>query len=266
MKDPNPSVKGGGIEFLRANGVEVVVGVLESEAQRQNEIFIKYVKTGMPFVMVKCAATLDGRIATRSGDSKWVSSGSSRQFVHQLRDQVDGILVGKNTVLLDNPSLTTRLPGKDGKDPHRIILDTHLDIPETSALLHLDSTAETFIFTGPEIANEKRSRLEKSGARILTSPLADGRVDLVSVMKTLGELGITSVLVEGGSRIIGAAFSSGLVDKLYFFYSPKILGGNDGVPITWGKGKGQMRDCLNVTDIQLRRFENDILIEGYVNG
>ncbi|MBW2562184.1 MAG: bifunctional diaminohydroxyphosphoribosylaminopyrimidine deaminase/5-amino-6-(5-phosphoribosylamino)uracil reductase RibD, partial [Deltaproteobacteria bacterium] len=196
MEDPNPDVAGGGIRFLKSHGVTVASGVCEDEALRLNESFIKYVRTKRPFVILKCAATLDGRIATKTGDSKWVTGERSREFVHRIRHAVDGIMVGIDTVHADDPSLTTRLDGVAARDPIRIILDTNLSISETARLLRLDSDAATFIVSKPfdlmtsaQIA--KKERLEKRGVRIIGAELKNDWIDLSSLMETLGRLEIT---------------------------------------------------------------------------
>ena len=263
MGDPNPGVKGGGIDRLRAAGLEVVEDVAHRAAQRQNEFFLKHTRTGTPFVILKCAATLDGRIATRTGDAQWVSGPQSRGFVHALRHAVDGILVGVGTVKADDPSLTTRLPEGGGRDPQRIILDTHLSIPVNARVLTQSSKAQTILVTGPDATESARRKVEQTGARVLTVPCRDGRVDLHVLMKILGAEGFSSVLVEGGSRVCGAALRAGIVDKLYFFYAPKLLAGDDGIPISQGAGCERMQDCLNVHHLTVHRFGPDVMIEGY---
>ncbi|MFZ5564691.1 MAG: bifunctional diaminohydroxyphosphoribosylaminopyrimidine deaminase/5-amino-6-(5-phosphoribosylamino)uracil reductase RibD [Thermodesulfobacteriota bacterium] len=263
MRDPNPHVAGGGIEYLQANGTAVTVGVCESEAKKQLEWFSKYIITGRPFVTVKCAMTLDGRIATRAGDSRWVSGEASRAFVHKLRHASDAILVGVGTVNADNPRLTARIEGTRTKDPMRVVLDTHLSIREDAALFGLDSSAGTMMVVGPDHDVAKRDRL-KAKARFLDAGLADGRIDLDRLMEDLGKAGVTSLLIEGGARVIGSAFAAGIVDKVCFFYAPKILGGDDGVPVCAGAGPERMADALPVRDISVLRFGDDIMIEGYM--
>ncbi len=268
MNDPNPGVKGGGLDYLESCGISITLGVCEKEAKRLNEIFIKHALTKRPFTIVKCAATLDGRIATKTGDSRWVTGEESRQFVHQLRHAVDAIMVGINTVEKDNPSLTTRLttPIKNVKqlDPTRIILDTHLRISEKAKLLQLHSDSDTILITGPLISNDKKTRLEKKGVRVIESPVLDGLIDLDRLMDLLGSLGITSLLIEGGGRVFASALSAGIVDKVLFFYAPKILGGDDGIPICRGPGVDLMDYCIPVMDIRVRRFGDDVMIEGYI--
>jgi diaminohydroxyphosphoribosylaminopyrimidine deaminase/5-amino-6-(5-phosphoribosylamino)uracil reductase len=264
MPDPNTDVTGGGADFLKTHGIEVAIGVCEDRAQKLNEIFIKYSRTKRPFVFVKCAATLDGRIATRTGDSKWITNEKSRRFVHRLRSAVDAIMVGINTVRRDDPRLTTRLQDRPGKDPVRIILDTHLTISPDARVLRQKSNAETILVTGSTVSGDKKSALERAGAHVIDLPLKEGRIDLTHLMKQLGSMQITSLLIEGGSQVIASAFRAGIVDKAYFFYAPKILGGDDGVPICKGPGPDLMRRAIPLKDIRVQLFDNDVLIEGYV--
>jgi diaminohydroxyphosphoribosylaminopyrimidine deaminase/5-amino-6-(5-phosphoribosylamino)uracil reductase len=264
MTDPNPDVTGGGIDYLKAHGLQVTLGVCQEKALRLNEAFIKFISTQRPFVILKCAATLDGRIATRSGDSKWITNEQSRSFVHHLRHSVDGILVGINTVKADNPSLTTRLDNGAGMDPVRIILDTHLSIPAAARILRLDSDSDTVLVAGKKVNPQKRAAVEKNGVRVIEAPLTDNRIDMVTLMDQLGAMGITSLLIEGGGRVIASALNSGIVDKVVFFYAPKILGGDDGISICRGEGPASMKDCIAVKDISVQRFGDDVMIEGYV--
>ena len=269
MHDPNPEVKGGGIDYLQQRGIIVKTGVCKEQAERLNEIFIKYVTTHRPFTIIKCAATLDGRIATRTGDSRWVTGEESRKFVHRIRHAVDAIMVGINTVEKDDPSLTTRLGnftgGLKGLDPVRIILDTHLKIIEDAKLFRIDSESDIIIITGQSVSEDKKGRIEQLGAKIIEFPVKDGLIDLDVLMDRLGELGITSLLIEGGSRVIASALSAGIVDKIFFFFAPKILGGDDGVPICQGQGADLMENCIPVKDITVRQFGNDVMIQGYID-
>ncbi len=264
MGDPNPSVTGGGNAYLETKGIEVLSGICKDEASRLNEVFVKHIQTGRPFVIVKCAATLDGRIATRTGDSKWVSGAESRRFVHRLRHAAGGIMVGIETIRQDDPSLTTRLDDMKGTDPIRIILDTHLSISETAKVLHLDSDANTILVTGESVSAEKKRRIESRRAKVMPSPLKAGQIDLDLLMERLGAIGITSLLIEGGGRVIASAFQAGIVDKIHFFYAPKILGGDDGVPICKGPGPTLMSESLQIEEMNVGRFGEDVMIEGYV--
>lgn len=265
MKDPNPDVKGGGIDYLKQHGIDIVLGVCKDKAKKLNEAFIKYVGTKRPFVIIKCAVTLDGRIATKTGDSRWVSGKESRAFVHRLRHAADAIMIGINTVKQDDPSLTTRLNDLKGHDPFRIILDTHLAISENAKVLRLNSASDTIIVTGNSISEKKKAQIENKRIRIIKSSVKDGLIDLDSLMDRLGDFGITSVLIEGGSRVIAKALDEKIVDKIIFFYAPKIMGGDDGVPVCKGQGPDLMNDCIPVKDINVRRFGDDVMIEGYIN-
>jgi diaminohydroxyphosphoribosylaminopyrimidine deaminase/5-amino-6-(5-phosphoribosylamino)uracil reductase len=264
MADPNPAVTGGGNATLRDRGVAVTTGVCEKEARTLNEGFITWVTTGRPFVIVKCATTLDGRIATRTGDSRWVTGPASRQFVHRIRHGVDGIMVGVETVKKDDPSLTTRLDGNTGSDPTRIILDTHLSMPPTAKMLRQVSDAPTWVVCGPDVPTDHREALENAGARVLDVPLKAGRIDLPALMEQLGSMDITSLLIEGGGTVLGSAFATGIVDKICFFYAPKILGGDDGVPICRGVGPESMGESIPIHDLSVLRFDADVMLQGYL--
>ena len=263
-RDPNPDVEGGGIKFLQQHGIEIDAGICEDEAKKLNEVFNKYIITKRPFVTAKCAITLDGRIATKTSDSKWITGPASRRFVHGLRHACDAIMVGVETVKQDDPSLTTRLEGKKTLDPVRIILDTRLAVPETAKIFQPDSVADTLIITGDSVLKEKKERIEKKGAKVIEAPVKDGLIDLYQLMDYLGDIGITSLLIEGGSRVNASAFQSGIVDKIYFFYGPKILGGDDGVPVCRGPGPALMKDAIPITGVRVRQFDDDVMVEGYL--
>ncbi|MEA2039352.1 MAG: bifunctional diaminohydroxyphosphoribosylaminopyrimidine deaminase/5-amino-6-(5-phosphoribosylamino)uracil reductase RibD [Thermodesulfobacteriota bacterium] len=263
MKDPNPVVSGGGCDFLRRHGVEVRTGVLEAECLRLNEAFIKFVTSRRPFVIIKSALTLDGWTATGTGDSKWITNEKSRQFVHVLRGRTDAVMVGVGTIIADDPYLNTRLKRGRGKDPLRIIVDTHLRTPPQARILHNESSADTLIAIGPDVSPEQISKFQENRVSILACSIRDGRIDLNALMDTLGEMSITSVLVEGGAGIIGTMLRERLADKFYVFRSPKILGGNDGVPMATGPGAGKMDRCITLNPIQIKRFGEDILTVGY---
>ena len=263
MKDPNPKVSGGGCEFLAEKGVEVRTGVLESECRRINEAFLKFVTTGRPFVVLKSALTMDGWTATATGHSHWVSNEKSRRFVHRLRDRLDGVLVGVGTVLADDPMLTTRLKRGVGKDPVRIVVDTHLRIPHEAKVLNSESSAPTLIAVGADVPPQHLRSVEREGVTNLLCPTKEGWIDLPALMDILGGMDITSILVEGGSTLIGSMIREGLIDKFYIFKAPKILGGNDGFPMASGPGPRKMNDCLRLRDMKVRRFGDDILVRGY---
>jgi len=264
MNDPNPDVTGGGTDYLKNQGLEVTLGVCQDEAKKLNEAYVKYVRTKRPFVIVKCATTLDGRIATKTGDSKWVTGQESRRFVHRLRHAYDAIMVGIDTVKKDDPSLTARPDNMPGADPIRVILDTELSISEDAKVLRLDSDCDTIIITGNLVSRDKKVRIENKGVKVIEAPVKNGLIDFDPLMDQLGALGITSLLIEGGSRVIASALAAGVVDKIAFFYAPKILGGDDGVPVCKGPGPDLMNQCIHVKDIKVRQFGDDVMIEGYI--
>jgi len=263
--DPNPDVCGSGITYLKKNGVKVVSGILEKESKLLIEAFLWYTQHNKkPFVILKCASTLDGRIATSTGDSKWITNEKSRNHVHEIRNEVDAILVGSGTLHADNPSLTSRIKGVKTKDPIRIVLDTHLSIKEDANLVIQDSKAKTIIVTGPDVSKEKKARFEKKGVQILEIALKDHRLDLNELMIKLGQMSILSLLVEGGSRVAGSALKAGIVNKVLLFFAPKLLGGSDGTPIFKGKGPLLIKDAFRLKQVSLTQFDDDILVKGYL--
>jgi len=263
MKDPNPMVSGGGCEFLKEHGIEVVTNVMETECRRLNEDFLKFVASGRPFVIAKSALTMDGWIATSSGHSQWVTNDKSRQFVHLLRDRVDAVMVGIGTVLADDPSLTARLPKGKGSDPLRIIVDTHLRTPLSAKVMTHHSTAGTLIVTCEGARLDDEEGFRANGVSTLVCPTRTGKIDLGALMSKLGERSITSLLVEGGASITGSMLREMLIDKFYIFKAPKLLGGDDGIPMCAGFGAKRMDECVILKEIKIRRFGDDILVRGY---
>lgn len=276
--DPNPFVQGGGVKYLQDHGIKVEIGVCRDEAETLIEDFIWYVKHDkLPFVVLKCAATLDGRLATSTGDSRWITCDRSRQFVHELRHAYDAILIGSGTLHKDNPSLTARLNNreliqdgdghtkyKQARDPRRIILDSSLSIDTGSNILTQQSDADTIIATSPRSDPQKRATLEQMGATVLTVAEKGRFLDLNDLLRQLGQMGIMNVLIEGGATVIGSALSGDIVNKVLFFMAPKILGGDDGVPVCRGRGPLLMRDAMQLKKVDIRRFDDDILIQGYL--
>jgi len=264
MKDPNELVSGRGIKLLEKNGIEVIKGVCLEEVERLNEIFIKYITTKLPFCILKTAMTLDGKISTVTGDSKWISSEASREYVHKIRHRVSGIMVGVGTVLQDDPSLTTRLKCSKGRDSARIIVDTKAIIPLEANVLNLKSDAKTIIAT-TDLANSKKiERLKEKGAEVLVVPSIHNKVDLNELMVQLGKQGIDSILLEGGSELNYSALEVGIVDKIISFIAPKIIGGTGAKTPVGGRGKSDLKDAIYLKNIILSTIEDDIVIEGYL--
>jgi diaminohydroxyphosphoribosylaminopyrimidine deaminase/5-amino-6-(5-phosphoribosylamino)uracil reductase len=261
MIDPNPLNNGKGVAILKEHGIKVRVGVLEDKLIRLNEVFIKYITKKMPFVMVKTAESLDGRIATRIGDSKWITSDKSRGFAHRLRQDFDAIMVGVNTVLRDNPKLDAWF---SKKQPVKIVVDSQLSTPQNSNIF--SRGASVIIVTLPTKSGQETEnrRILVDKAKILEVKEKGGQINLKDMLKKLFQLGIKSVLVEGGGTLNGSLFDEGLVDKIMFFISPKIIGGKDAIGSVMGHGIARVERSIRIKDLKLRRFGEDILIEGYV--
>jgi diaminohydroxyphosphoribosylaminopyrimidine deaminase/5-amino-6-(5-phosphoribosylamino)uracil reductase len=263
MRDPNPSVTGGGCDYLSGHGVEVVTGVLEEECRRLNDWFVTYVSKGRPFVIAKIAMTLDGWTATSTGNSRWVTNERSRQWVHRLRSQVDAVMVGVGTVTADDPLLNTRLTEGRGRAPVRVIVDTHLSIPMNARVLRLPGDSETLIAVSKNLATRRLKKLHGKKVTFLMCPEKEERIDLRALMGILGKRSIASVLLEGGATLMGAMIRERLVDKFCIFKAPKILGGSDGRPMALGKGPSRMDQSIVLKDTRIRRFGEDVLITGY---
>ena len=263
LRDPNPNVAGGGCEFLRDKGLKVQTGVLEEACRKHHAAFIKFVTTGRPFVIAKSALTLDGWTGTSTGHSKWVTGEKARQWVHRLRNRVDAVMVGVGTVIADNPLLTTRLNRGRGKDPLRIVLDTALRIPREANVLNHESSSMTYLVVGPQVSEAALRNVQKKGVEVIRCPTREGRIDLAALMDLLGHMSLTSLLVEGGASVMGSMLRERLVDQFYVFKAPKILGGNDGIPMAAGLGPRKMDRCLRLKDITITRIGDDILVMGY---
>ncbi len=262
--DPNPRVTGGGAAFLQAQGLQVEMGLLADAGRRLNEAFFKAVTTGRPWVIAKAAASVDGKIATRTKDARWITGPAARGWVHRLRHQVDAILVGVGTVLADDPQLTTRLPRGRGRDPIRIILDSQLRLPLTAQVLHLESAAPTWIACTAAAPPEKIAALRDLGAECLVLPDRRGKVDLEALLHLLGQRRVLSLLVEGGAEIHGAFFDARLVDKFHLFLAPKIIGGRQAPGILGGEGIATLAEAQQLREVTLRRLGQDLLLTGYL--
>lgn len=254
--DPNPLVSGGGLEALRLAGIETVCGVLEEECRAINRPFLKHVASGHPYVTYKCAMTLDGKIATVTGESRWISCEESRRYVHRLRARCDAVMVGVDTIIADNPQLTVR--HVKGRDPLRVIIDSNLRTPTTVEILSGPLARKTIIAT-TETNPRIHRRYQQSGADVLLCRRLDGRVDLHDLWGKLGARGIQSILLEGGSRLAGEALMQGLIDECIFFFAPKVIG-SDGFSSFAITGVTRMESALPFTDLEVRRVGSDLLV------
>ncbi|MER3446402.1 MAG: bifunctional diaminohydroxyphosphoribosylaminopyrimidine deaminase/5-amino-6-(5-phosphoribosylamino)uracil reductase RibD [Candidatus Dadabacteria bacterium] len=261
-RDLNPNVSGRGIRILREKGIEVKVGVLEDRCRKINEAFFKYITTEMPFIILKLAATLDGKIATFSGDSKWIGSETQRRYAHKLRNQVDAIVVGIETVIRDNPQLTARLGKKSVHQPTPVVLDSNLRIPIDARLF---SVHKSPIIATTRSANPRRTEdLEKVGARILfVDQEKNGRVDVLNLIKKLGDMEITSILIEGGSETAASFLKSSIVDKVVFFYAPKIIG-SEGISMVGKLSISDVKNAIPIKKIRVKTIGEEFIFEGYI--
>ncbi len=254
--DPNPLVNGRGVARLRAAGLEVFQGVLGPECDALNAHWFRFIRDRRPYVTLKAAVTLDGRIATRTGDSRWVTGEEARRWVHRLRDRVDAVLVGAGTARADDPRLTARLPGGRGRDPVRVVLDTDLALPAKLRLLNPRSRAPTIVAHA-----SRRPRRVAPGVELLRCRRGKGGVDLHDLLARLARRGITHLLVEGGARVHARFLEEGLVDRVAIFVAPKIVGA-DGVPLAAGRGPTRMSDALRLDEVEVDRIGEDVLVQG----
>lgn len=263
MQDPNHLVAGKGITMLRNHGIIVESGLLEAEAHLLNEVYIKYITTHLPFVILKTAMSLDGKIATHTGDSKWISNRKSRGIVHHLRHKHMGIMVGVETVIKDNPTLSCRIESKQVSNPIRIITDSKLRIPENSTVLNINK-ARTIIATTNKANKNKVQRLKSYGVEITITKEKNGQVDLPELMKELGMKGIDSILMEGGGTLNFSALEAGIVDKVVSFLAPKIIGGQEAKTPIEGNGVNLVNQAIVLENLSYKLVENDLMITGYI--
>lgn len=259
MEDPDAQVAGRGIAALRAAGITVEVGLLEAEAHRLNAAYIHHRRTGLPFVLVKLAQTMDGRIATLTGHSQWITGPEARTRAHRLRSESDGVLVGIGTVLADDPQLTVR--HVEGRQPRRIILDSHARTPSNARILSADTLLPIICITdrAPE---ERVAALRATGAEILTLPhTQDGRIDLSALLRCLGEQPIVTLLVEGGSRVVTAFLKMKAAQQVACFIAPALMG--EGLPAVGDLGARSMDQVVRLRDIQVEQIGEDILVTGF---
>ena len=264
MVDPNPRVNGRGFEQLREAGIEVVTGLLAREARRLNEKYVKFVTTGVPFVLMKTACSLDGRIATRTGDSKWITGEAARAASQALRHEYDAILVGIGTVLADDPLLTDRTGERRRRPLTRVVLDANLRMPLGSQLVKTAREFPLVIFTGQDMASTaRREELEALGVRVIALASDTGKLDLAQALKALAAAQLTSLIVEGGATVAGSFVEQRLVDKATFFIAPKIIGGLEAKPAIGGTGSEFLSDALKLEDAAIERQGEDLEITGY---
>lgn len=256
MDDPNPLVDG--FKELKFRGLKTKIGILEREAKKLNEIYIKYAKAKRPFVILKVAMSVDGKIATSTGDSKYITSKEARTYVHQLRSEVDAVMVGLNTVLRDNPELTPRL--FKGKDPMKIVVDSKLKIPKNCNLMK--EPTKLIIATTGKAPKGNIKKLQQKGVNVIITKSKNGFVDLEDLTKQLGKHEITSVMIEGGSQLNSSAIKEGIVDKVLIFTAPKIIG--NGIGAIGSLGIRKIEKAINLKNPIVKKIGKDVLIEGYL--
>lgn len=258
MKDPNPLVAGKGIQYLKDHGVEVLLGTQESRARKLNRVFLHYIKTGLPYVFLKGAMSLDGKIATKTGESQWISCEESRKLTHSWRGNYQAILAGIGTILKDNPKLTAR--GSRGKNPLRVILDTRLRIPLDAKILKEEGKNIIFYHSGKK---EKRDALKSyQNTELIPISLKEDEIDLSKVLNILGEKGISSLFVEGGAKVFDSFFRNKKADETAIFIAPLIIGGEEGISFVGGKGVSRLQDAFSLESITTEQIGKDILIRG----
>ena len=257
--DPNPVISGRGLATLRSAGIEVIEGVLAEAALRQTEIFRKYITTGLPFVHLKLATSLDGRIATRSGDARWISGEASRIRAHRLRRRNAAILVGIGTVLSDDPTLDVR--HVFGRSPTPIVLDAYGRLPLTARLV---ATGLSPIVAAAGVSPDRRAALEQAGCRVWEMPAEEGGVDLPMLVRRVGEAGLDSILVEGGGETAASFLAAGLIDRVSFFVAPLLIGGRDAVPAIGGLGADRVENAVRLIDVTTEQIDGDLLVSGTI--
>jgi diaminohydroxyphosphoribosylaminopyrimidine deaminase/5-amino-6-(5-phosphoribosylamino)uracil reductase len=263
MKDPNPLVNGKGIKKLKSAGILVETGILKKEIQKLNEVYNKYSTTRLPFIALKTAMTLDGKISTFSGDSKWISNDKSRNFVHELRHRYSAIMVGVNTVIKDNPELTDRSGYSKKKHPVRIIVDSNGRTPVGSKVLDT-SIASTIIGVTKNTGKDFINLVNKKGCDVIICPEKNNKIDLSFLTESLGRKGIDSILLEGGSTLNFSAIQEGIVDKVYSFISPKMFGGEKANTPLGGSGFNSVDQAITLNIEEIIRFDEDLMIESYI--
>jgi diaminohydroxyphosphoribosylaminopyrimidine deaminase/5-amino-6-(5-phosphoribosylamino)uracil reductase len=265
LLDPNPLVSGRGVSELNKAGIKTYVGAYEQEAHEINEAYIKHITTGLPFVIAKFAMSLDGKIATRTGDSKWISGDEARKYVHALRHTVDAIMVGVNTVITDNPHLTTKgCGGKGGvekKQPLRLVVDSKGRVPLSSHIF--EQPGKVLLAVAEPFESKRRKEFVEMGVEVLELPSKEGLVDTGELLKVLAQRDIVSVMAEGGGKLLGSLFDQQQVDKVLAFVSPIIIGGSGAKSAVEGRGIDSMAQVLHLTHINIEKFGDNVLVSGY---
>lgn len=262
--DPNPLVAGRGIEMIRNAGIEVQSGILENEVKELNEVFFKFISTQLPFVVMKTAMSLDGKITTKTGDSKWISGEESRKRVHELRNQYSGIMVGINTVIKDDPLLNVRDINGNTKNPIRIIVDSKARTPLKAKIINSPEIAPTIIAVTDQAPDEKLSQLKEKKVQVIVCSEQNNRVDLRFLMQELAKQNIDSILLEGGGTLNFEAIQQGIVDKVIVFIAPKIIGGVEAITPVEGRGISRLTNAVELENLKTIQSGQDIMIEGYL--
>lgn len=265
LLDPNPVVSGRGVRRLNEAGLKTQVGMCQQKAQEINEAYIKHITTGLPFVVAKFAMSLDGKIATKTGDSKWITREETRKYAHALRHTADAIMVGVNTIVADNPRLTAKGCGGRGgiekRQPLRLVVDSKGKVPLNAHIF--EPPGEVLLAVAAPFDSAKKEKLTQAGAEVVELPARGGSVDIVELLKLLGKREIVTVLVEGGGKLLGSLFDHHLVDKVLAFISPVIIGGREAVSVG-GDGVDSMTQALRLSQVDIKSFGDDILVSGYV--
>lgn len=264
MVDPNPSVKGRGVAQLRRAGLVVTVGIAREVAEHVNRVYVHWITTGRPYVILKAGMTLDGKIATARGESRWITGAKARQEVHQLRQTVDAILVGSGTVLRDDPSLTARVSDRSltlaARQPLRVIADSRLRVPPSAKVL--SKLARTLIATTTKASRAKVRMIEQRGAEVVTLPAVRGRLALPALLAHLGKRAVTSVLIEGGSTLNAAALRAKLVNHVVLYMAPTLMGGQDARAVIGDRSPRRLAQSMKLRNVTVRRLGDDVVVEG----
>jgi diaminohydroxyphosphoribosylaminopyrimidine deaminase/5-amino-6-(5-phosphoribosylamino)uracil reductase len=266
MTDPNPMVKGRGIAALRRAGITVTTGIAQEEAAQLNRAYLHWVRTGRPYVILKAGMTLDGKVATAKGESRWITGPRARQDAHRLRSQVDAVIVGVGTVLKDNPTLTARHSDRPLKlaprQPLRVVLDSRLRMPPTATVCAAQDRAKTLVATTSRASQSRHRPFERAGVEVVSLLAKNGRVSLPALMTMLGKRGITSVLIEGGSTVNATALRAKLVNHVVLYLAPVLMGGQDAKAVIGGRSPARLAQALALRHMTVRRIGKDLVVEG----